>query len=183
MLIAGPNLTIDRTLTIDELRPGEVLRFERVAVTPGGKGVNVARVARALGAAAAARRASCRAAPAPPAAALIADEGVDVRGVDRSAASCARPRSSWSAAGASTVINEPGPALGARRLGALRGGGRRRGWRGTRVLVVRGSAAAGRAAGRLRAAGRARAGRAARWRSSTSAGAQLGAALAAGPTS
>jgi hypothetical protein len=48
MLIAGPNLTIDRTLTIDELRPGEVLRFDDVVVTPGGKGVNVARVARAL---------------------------------------------------------------------------------------------------------------------------------------
>ena len=44
MLIAGPNLTIDRTLAIDELRPGEVLRFDQVAVTPGGKGVNVARV-------------------------------------------------------------------------------------------------------------------------------------------
>ena len=48
VLIAGPNLTIDRTVTIDELRPGEVLRFEDVAVTPGGKGVNVARAARAL---------------------------------------------------------------------------------------------------------------------------------------
>ena len=48
MLIAGPNLTIDRTLTIEELRPGEVLRFDGVTVTPGGKGVNVARVARAL---------------------------------------------------------------------------------------------------------------------------------------
>ena len=50
MIIAGPNLTIDRTSTIPELRPGEVLRFEDVAVTPGGKGVNVARVARALAA-------------------------------------------------------------------------------------------------------------------------------------
>ncbi|MGH2969142.1 MAG: PfkB family carbohydrate kinase, partial [Solirubrobacteraceae bacterium] len=49
MLIAGPNLTIDRTLTIEELRPGEVLRFDGVVVTPGGKGVNVARAARALG--------------------------------------------------------------------------------------------------------------------------------------
>ena len=49
MLIAGPNLTIDRTATLEELRPGEVLRFERVVVTPGGKGLNVARAARALG--------------------------------------------------------------------------------------------------------------------------------------
>ena len=49
MLIAGPNLTIDRTLSLPELRPGEVLRFSRVVVTPGGKGLNVARAARALG--------------------------------------------------------------------------------------------------------------------------------------
>lgn len=48
MLIVGPNLSIDRTLSIPELRPGEVLRFSRAAITPGGKGVNVARVARAL---------------------------------------------------------------------------------------------------------------------------------------
>jgi fructose-1-phosphate kinase PfkB-like protein len=46
VLIAGPNLTIDRTLFIEELRAGEVLRFERVVVTPGGKGLNVARAAR-----------------------------------------------------------------------------------------------------------------------------------------
>jgi fructose-1-phosphate kinase PfkB-like protein len=50
MLIAGPNLTIDRTLTIAALRPGEVLRFDEAVITPGGKGVNVARTALALGA-------------------------------------------------------------------------------------------------------------------------------------
>ena len=49
MLVAGPNLTMDRTLAIAELRPGEVLRFERVVVTPGGKGLDVVRAARALG--------------------------------------------------------------------------------------------------------------------------------------
>ena len=49
MLIAGPNLTTDRTVTIDELRPGEVLRFATATITPGGKGVNVARVSRAMG--------------------------------------------------------------------------------------------------------------------------------------
>ena len=49
LVVAGPNLTLDRTLTIDELRPGEVLRFASAAVTGGGKGVNVARVAHALG--------------------------------------------------------------------------------------------------------------------------------------
>lgn len=110
MLIAGPNLTIDRTLTIDELRPGEVLRFDDVAVTPGGKGVNVARVARALGVpatlvgftpgrtgAAAAR--------------LIADEGLRLESV----ATAGELRSTavvLERSGRVTVMNEPGPPIG-----------------------------------------------------------------------
>ena len=109
VVIAGPNLTIDRTLSIDELRPGEVLRFERAVVTPGGKGVNVARVARALGAAALlvgfvpGRTGAAGAA-------LLADEGLIVRGVEvggelRSTA-VVLERS-----GRVTVLNEPGPPL------------------------------------------------------------------------
>jgi 1-phosphofructokinase family hexose kinase len=110
MLIGGPNLTIDRTLTLDELRPGEVLRFSEVVVTPGGKGVNVARAARCLdvpatlvgfvpghtGAAAAA---------------MLADEEVDllrvpVAGEIRSTAVLLER------SGRVTVMNEPGPWLG-----------------------------------------------------------------------
>ena len=109
MVIAGPNLTIDRTLSIDELRPGEVLRFERAVVSPGGKGVNVARVARELGAAALlvgfvpGRTGAAGAA-------LLADEGLTVRGVEvggelRSTA-VVLERS-----GRVTVLNEPGPPL------------------------------------------------------------------------
>jgi 1-phosphofructokinase family hexose kinase len=109
VVIAGPNLTIDRTLSIAELRPGEVLRFERAVVTPGGKGVNVARVARDLGAAAVlvgfvpGRTGAAGAA-------LLADEGIALRGVDvggelRSTA-VVLERS-----GRVTVFNEPGPAL------------------------------------------------------------------------
>ena len=80
MLIAGPNLTIDRTLTIDELRPGEVLRFDEVVVTPGGKGVNVARVAQALDAPALlVSFTPGRTGQA--AARLLADEGLDVEAV------------------------------------------------------------------------------------------------------
>src|SRR5919198_790001 len=81
MLVAGPNLTLDRTLAIAELRPGEVLRFDEAVTTPGGKGVNVARAALALGA------------PAvlvgfvpghtgAAAAALLAEEGVSLAGVE-----------------------------------------------------------------------------------------------------
>jgi 1-phosphofructokinase family hexose kinase len=109
VVIAGPNLTIDRTLSIDELRPGEVLRFERAVVTPGGKGVNVARVARDLGAGAVlvgfvpGRTGAAGAA-------LLDDEGLSVRGVEvggelRSTA-VVLERS-----GRVTVFNEPGPPL------------------------------------------------------------------------
>src|SRR3954466_577325 len=80
MLVAGPNLTIDRALAIAELRPGEVLRFDRVVVTPGGKGLNVARAARALG------HSALLVSFVPghtgrAAAALIAEEGVELSGV------------------------------------------------------------------------------------------------------
>jgi fructose-1-phosphate kinase PfkB-like protein len=77
MLIAGPNLTTDRTLRIDELRPGEVLWFSTATITPGGKGVNVARVAGGMGfpavlVALAAGRTGTAAAE------LLRDEGLDI---------------------------------------------------------------------------------------------------------
>ena len=111
MLIAGPNLTIDRTLRIAELRPGEVLRFDAAHITPGGKGLNVARVARVIG-----RRATLVGfAPGRTGAAvarLIEDEGlnvmpVPVNGEIRSAAVILER------SGRATVLNEPGPPLGA----------------------------------------------------------------------
>jgi 1-phosphofructokinase family hexose kinase len=136
MLIAGPNLTIDRTLSIAELRPGEVLRFERVVVTPGGKGLNVARAARALGHPAVlvgfvpghTGRAG---------AALIAEEGVELAGIE-----CGGELRSTAVVlehgGRTTVFNEPGPEVGeadwARYLEELRA---RRGDHG--VLVCSGS--------------------------------------------
>jgi 1-phosphofructokinase family hexose kinase len=109
MLIAGPNLTIDRTSRLGELRPGDVLRVDDVVVTPGGKGLNVARAALALGVPA-------RLVAFVPghtgraAAALIAEEGVDLVAVPspgeiRSTAVILEP------GGRATVINEPGPSL------------------------------------------------------------------------
>ena len=50
MLVIGLNQTIDRTVRLDTLAPGEVLRAADVAVTPGGKAVNVCRAAATLGA-------------------------------------------------------------------------------------------------------------------------------------
>jgi 1-phosphofructokinase family hexose kinase len=109
LVVAGPNLTLDRTLTIDELRPGEVLRFTSASVTGGGKGVNVARVARALGKPA---RLVCLAPGRTGAAAaeLLRDEGLDV--VDVSVPGEVRVAAIvLETAGRVTVLNEPGPEL------------------------------------------------------------------------
>jgi 1-phosphofructokinase family hexose kinase len=110
VLIAGPNLTIDRTLTIEELRPGEVLRFHGVAVTPGGKGVNVARAGRALGVPAllvgfTPGRTGAAAAE------LIADEGLRLEPVP-SGGELRSTAVILERGGRVTVMNEPGPAIG-----------------------------------------------------------------------
>jgi 1-phosphofructokinase family hexose kinase len=109
VLIAGPNLTTDRTVTIDELRPGEVLRFAEARVTPGGKGVNVARAARTLGY----RAGLVGFVPGRTGRAvgeLIADEGipfvsVPIEGEVRSATIVVERD------GRITVLNEPGPPV------------------------------------------------------------------------
>jgi 1-phosphofructokinase family hexose kinase len=108
VLIAGPNLTIDRTSSIGELRPGEVLRLADVTVTPGGKGVNVARAARSLG------RPATLVAFVPghtgrAAADLLREEGVDLEGV--SVGGEIRSTSVILEPGRATVLNEPGPPL------------------------------------------------------------------------
>ena len=107
MLIAGPNLTIDRTLTGSELRPGEVLRFSAVA-GPGGKGLNVARGAQALGAPAV-LAAFLPGHTGTAVGAMIADEGIRLLGIPcggevRSTAVVLEP-------GRSTVLNEHGSAI------------------------------------------------------------------------
>jgi 1-phosphofructokinase family hexose kinase len=113
MLVAGPNLTIDRTLAIGELRPGEVLRFDRVVVTPGGKGLNVARAARALG------HPALLVAFLPghtgrAAAAMIAEEGIELSGVP-TAGELRSTAVVQERGGRTTVFNEPGPRVDERR--------------------------------------------------------------------
>jgi 1-phosphofructokinase len=116
VLVAGPNLTLDRLLRIDELRPGEVLRFSEATVAPGGKGVNVARVARRMGfqalLAALVPGRTGRAAVE-----LLQDEGLRIVGVPTGgevrAASIVLERS-----GRVTVLNEPGPAIEGEDWGA-----------------------------------------------------------------
>ena len=113
MLVAGPNLTIDRTAVLAQLRPGEVLRFDRVVVTPGGKGLNVARAARALG------HPALLVSLVPghtgrAAAALIGEEGIELSGVP-----CGGELRSTmivqERGGRTTVFNEPGPPVDERR--------------------------------------------------------------------
>ncbi len=117
MLIAGPNLTVDRTSTLPELRPGEVLRLADVIVTAGGKGLNVARAARALGVPAA-LVAFLPGHMGRAVAALIAEEGVTLQGVPtsgelRSTSVILEP------SGRATVLNEPGPMVSDERWVAL----------------------------------------------------------------
>src|SRR3954471_9321863 len=177
MLIAGPNTTIDRTGALDELRPGAVLRFTSMRVTPGGKGLNVARAARSLGAPAVLvgfvpGRIGAAAAE------LIAAEGVALRGVPaggelRSSVIIMEP------GGRTTVINEPGPELGPGEWEAYEAA-ISSGLEGHRVLVCSGSIPPGAppgAYGRLVEIARSRGAVAA----VDASGAALGEALAARP--
>ncbi len=50
MLIVGPNLSIDQTVVVPRLRVGEIHRVPEIVRLAGGKGANVARAARTLGA-------------------------------------------------------------------------------------------------------------------------------------
>jgi 1-phosphofructokinase family hexose kinase len=110
VLIAGPNLTIDRTIGLDELRPGEVLRAKEAHASPGGKGVNVVRAAVALGARAELVAFLPQGRTGEAVGAWLADErvalhAVPVPGEVRSAAIMLE------ADGRTTVLNEPGPPV------------------------------------------------------------------------
>jgi fructose-1-phosphate kinase PfkB-like protein len=111
LLIATPNITIDRTVRLPELRPGSVLRPSRAVATAGGKGVNVARVGAAFG-----RRATL-VGFAPDIDAVVLDRlftaepldfvGLPVRGEARIATIYLED------SGRVTVLNEPGPEISA----------------------------------------------------------------------
>lgn len=117
MLVINPNICVDHTIEIDELLPGHVQRPRSGVVTLGGKGVNVARVARTLNDSAT----ILSFVPEGDEERLIAlarSEGADLRG----------PRVEGRARGATiileysgrvTVLNEPGVAVDATRWDAL----------------------------------------------------------------
>lgn len=109
MLVAGPNLALQRVADLDELRPGEVLRFNHAEASAGGKGVNVCRAARRLGA----RARLVTFAPGVTGRAtveLAVREGIEVHQV----ASAGEARVATivrEAGGRVTVLNEPGPEI------------------------------------------------------------------------
>ena len=109
MLILGTNLTQDRIVRLATLVPGAVLRAVTVDTAPGGKPVNVARAARALGG----RPTLVANCPGVEGARLAdaADGGRARRhrGPDRRRA--ARATVVLEDDGRATVINEPGPPL------------------------------------------------------------------------
>lgn len=109
MLIVNPNFTIDRTIPLEVLVPGSVHRTGPAIASLGGKGVNVARVARAFA------RPGLLVGFLPSASAteldsLAAAEGAELAGVAVDgivrAASIFLERS-----GRVTVFNEPGPTV------------------------------------------------------------------------
>jgi 1-phosphofructokinase family hexose kinase len=118
LLCVTPNLAVDRTLVVPGFAAGRVWRAERVLAAAGGKGVNVARAARALG-----HRALCAGLKAGPtgeaAARSAADEGLEARwtpaeGDSRVCVVVVDPRG-----GGATVINEPGRPIDAHAWQAL----------------------------------------------------------------
>ena len=109
VLVVGPNLAIDRTLSTNTFRPGHEVDVAEVAVTAGGKGVNVARALRALGFDATllgllpGRMGDA-------VVGLLADEGIALLGVPVAG----ELRSAFiihERGGRATVLNEPGPEL------------------------------------------------------------------------
>jgi len=109
MLIVNPNFTIDRTIALDVMVPGSVHRTGPAVATLGGKGVNVARVARALG------RQGVLVGFLPSTstaqlALLAAGEGAELAGVP--VAGTVRVASVFhERSGRVTVFNEPGPTV------------------------------------------------------------------------
>jgi 1-phosphofructokinase family hexose kinase len=107
VLIVNPNFTTDRTISLDVLEPGHVYRTGGAVVTLGGKGVNVARVARSFG-----HRAAVVGFLPDQSVSTLMDlaglEGLEMHGVP--VAGAARATSVLvERSGRVTVLNEPGP--------------------------------------------------------------------------
>lgn len=111
LLCVTPNVAIDRTVVVPALQPGAIHRATEILVGIGGKGVNVARSARTLGAAV------CCAGLMAGASGRIAAEMAEAEGLEAgwSWAPAGETRTCTlvvdSSTAVSTVLNEPGPAM------------------------------------------------------------------------
>jgi 1-phosphofructokinase len=109
MLVVGLNQTIDRTIRLPALAPGQVLRATEAVVTPGGKAVNVCRAAVTLGAPAR------LVGPFPGRLGAVAVDLLEAEGLDVTAVTVDGELRGTTvvieADGRTTVINEPGPTL------------------------------------------------------------------------
>ncbi len=117
MLVVTPNLCFDRTLWVEAFEAGTVSRPHRVLATAGGKGVNVARALRSLGAA----PELLGLLPAEDGdrfVRLLAEEGQSLRAVEV-AGSVRVATIVVEDSGRATVFNEPGPTVGAAEQAAL----------------------------------------------------------------
>lgn len=119
MLVANPNLCLDRTQMITRLVPGAVIRALQVEVSAGGKGVNIARVVRAHG-----QRATLVGLVAENGSAqllrLLHHEGAEVVEVPVDGDVRMAMIMIEGSGGRITVVNEPGPVLDARGWAAYR---------------------------------------------------------------
>jgi 1-phosphofructokinase len=111
------NPSVDRTIEVDELRPGTVIRARASRVDAGGKGVNVARALAAHGHKAKAVLPS-GGAEGTQLEALLAGSGLDLLTV-RIAGSIRANVTVVAADGTTTKLNEPGPVLSRDELETL----------------------------------------------------------------
>lgn len=114
------NPSVDRTIEVDTLRPGTVIRARASRVDAGGKGVNVARALAAHGRKAKAVLPSGGGAGAQ-LEAMLAEAGLDLLTV-RIAGTIRTNVTVVEADGTTTKLNEPGPRLSSTELAALAAG-------------------------------------------------------------
>jgi 1-phosphofructokinase family hexose kinase len=110
IVVACPNLSLDRTVAVERVAPGHVHRATRVDVRGGGKGVNVARALKAMGTSASVVGV-CAGHTGAAVVGLLAGEGIETLGV----AAPGETRSCLAIVSDATVtvFNEPGPILDA----------------------------------------------------------------------
>jgi 1-phosphofructokinase len=111
------NPSLDRTVEVERLVRGEVIRATRARLDPGGKGVNVSRALLANGIASRAVL-PCGGEEGRQLVGLLRDEGVDlvavpIAGLTRSNITLAEPD------GTVTKVNEPGPTLSVSEVDAI----------------------------------------------------------------